>query len=54
MADPLAEEEAVRFAADLPPGYDYHAMFHGTDEHIPVAALHSAVRVMDAFLATSD
>lgn len=35
----------------LPEGYDYHAMFHGTDERIPVAALHSAVRVMDQFLA---
>jgi acetylornithine deacetylase/succinyl-diaminopimelate desuccinylase-like protein len=35
----------------LPEGYDYHAMFHGTDERIPVSALHSAVRVMDRFLA---
>jgi len=35
----------------LPPGYDYHAMFHGTGERIPVSALHSAVRVMDRFLA---
>ncbi|HEX9065601.1 MAG TPA: M20/M25/M40 family metallo-hydrolase [Streptosporangiaceae bacterium] len=35
----------------LPEGYDYHAMFHGTDERIPVSALHSAVRVMDQFLA---
>jgi acetylornithine deacetylase/succinyl-diaminopimelate desuccinylase-like protein len=34
----------------LPEGYDYHAMFHGTDERIPVGALHSAVRVMDRFL----
>jgi acetylornithine deacetylase/succinyl-diaminopimelate desuccinylase-like protein len=37
----------------LPEGYDYHAMFHGTDERIPVSALHSAVRVMDRFLAAS-
>ena len=35
----------------LPEGYEYHAMFHGTDERIPVSALHSAVRVMDRFLA---
>ncbi|MGI9007488.1 MAG: M20/M25/M40 family metallo-hydrolase [Streptosporangiaceae bacterium] len=35
----------------LPEGYDYHAMFHGTDERVPVSALASAVRVMDQFLA---
>jgi acetylornithine deacetylase/succinyl-diaminopimelate desuccinylase-like protein len=37
----------------LPEGYDYHAMFHGTDERIPVSALRSAVRVMDRFLASA-
>jgi acetylornithine deacetylase/succinyl-diaminopimelate desuccinylase-like protein len=34
----------------LPPGYDYYAMFHGTDERIPLSALESGVRVMDRFL----
>jgi acetylornithine deacetylase/succinyl-diaminopimelate desuccinylase-like protein len=34
----------------LPPGYDYHAMFHGVDERVPVAALHFGVRVMDRLL----
>jgi acetylornithine deacetylase/succinyl-diaminopimelate desuccinylase-like protein len=34
----------------LPPGYDYHAMFHGVDERIPVTALHFGVRVMDRLL----
>ena len=37
----------------LPPGYDYYAMFHGTDERIPVSALESGVRVMDRFLTTT-
>jgi acetylornithine deacetylase/succinyl-diaminopimelate desuccinylase-like protein len=37
----------------LPPGYDYYAMFHGTDERIPLSALESGVRVMDRFLATA-
>jgi len=27
----------------LPPGYDYHAMFHGVDERVPVSALHFGV-----------
>ena len=27
----------------LPEGYDYYAMFHGTDERIPLSALESAV-----------
>jgi acetylornithine deacetylase/succinyl-diaminopimelate desuccinylase-like protein len=35
----------------LPEGYDYYAMFHGTDERIPLSALHSGVRIMDRFLA---
>jgi acetylornithine deacetylase/succinyl-diaminopimelate desuccinylase-like protein len=34
----------------LPAGYDYYAMFHGTDERIPLSALASGVRVMDRFL----
>jgi acetylornithine deacetylase/succinyl-diaminopimelate desuccinylase-like protein len=34
----------------LPPEYDYYAMFHGTDERIPLSALESGVRVMDRFL----
>jgi len=37
----------------LPPGYDYHAMFHGVDERIPVTALHFGVRVMDRLLTTA-
>ncbi len=34
----------------LPEGYDYYAMFHGTDERIPLSALDSAVRIMHSFL----
>jgi acetylornithine deacetylase/succinyl-diaminopimelate desuccinylase-like protein len=34
----------------LPEGYDYYAMFHGTDERIPLSALESSVRIMDSFL----
>ncbi|HEY6296820.1 MAG TPA: M20/M25/M40 family metallo-hydrolase [Streptosporangiaceae bacterium] len=34
----------------LPEGYDYYAMFHGTDERIPLSALQSGVRIMDEFL----
>jgi acetylornithine deacetylase/succinyl-diaminopimelate desuccinylase-like protein len=34
----------------LPEGYDYYAMFHGTDERIPLSALESGVRIMDQFL----
>lgn len=34
----------------LPPGYDYHAMFHGVDERVPVSALQFGVRVMDRLL----
>jgi acetylornithine deacetylase/succinyl-diaminopimelate desuccinylase-like protein len=37
----------------LPEGYDYYAMFHGTDERIPLSALDSAVRIMDRFLTTA-
>ena len=34
----------------LPPGFDYHAMFHGVDERVPVTALHFGVRVMSRLL----
>jgi acetylornithine deacetylase/succinyl-diaminopimelate desuccinylase-like protein len=34
----------------LPEGYDYYAMFHGTDERIPLSALASGVRIMDRLL----
>src|SRR5580704_7601076 len=37
----------------LPEGYDYYAMFHGTDERIPLSALAAGVRIMDRFLATT-
>jgi acetylornithine deacetylase/succinyl-diaminopimelate desuccinylase-like protein len=36
----------------LPAGYDYYAMFHGTDERIPLSALAAGVRIMDRFLAS--
>jgi acetylornithine deacetylase/succinyl-diaminopimelate desuccinylase-like protein len=38
---------------ELPPGFDYYAMFHGVDERVPVSALHFAVRVMTRFLAAA-
>jgi len=38
----------------LPEGYDYYAMFHGTDERIPLSALEASVRIMDRFLTTAD
>jgi acetylornithine deacetylase/succinyl-diaminopimelate desuccinylase-like protein len=38
----------------LPEGYDYYAMFHGTDERIPLSALEASVRIMDRFLAAPD
>jgi acetylornithine deacetylase/succinyl-diaminopimelate desuccinylase-like protein len=34
----------------LPAGFDYHAMFHGVDERVPVEALHFGVRVLDRLL----
>ena len=37
----------------LPEGYDYYAMFHGTDERIPLSALAAGVRIMDQFLTTA-
>jgi acetylornithine deacetylase/succinyl-diaminopimelate desuccinylase-like protein len=36
----------------LPAGYDYHAMFHGVDERVPVEALTFGVRVLDRFLTS--
>jgi acetylornithine deacetylase/succinyl-diaminopimelate desuccinylase-like protein len=36
----------------LPEGYDYYAMFHGTDERVPLSALDAGVRVMHRFLST--
>jgi acetylornithine deacetylase/succinyl-diaminopimelate desuccinylase-like protein len=38
----------------LPEGFDYYAMFHGTDERIPLTALESGVRVMERFLGTTE
>ena len=35
----------------LPEGYDYYAMFHGTDERIPLSALEAGVRIIDRLLA---
>jgi acetylornithine deacetylase/succinyl-diaminopimelate desuccinylase-like protein len=37
----------------LPEGYDYYAMFHGTDERVPLSALDAGVRVMNRFLSTA-
>ncbi|MDF3298704.1 M20/M25/M40 family metallo-hydrolase [Streptomyces tropicalis] len=37
----------------LPQGFDYHALFHGVDERVPVEALHFGVRVLDRFLRTA-
>jgi acetylornithine deacetylase/succinyl-diaminopimelate desuccinylase-like protein len=37
----------------LPEGYDYYAMFHGTDERIPLSALDSGVRIMDRLLSVA-
>jgi acetylornithine deacetylase/succinyl-diaminopimelate desuccinylase-like protein len=36
----------------LPEGYDYYAMFHGTNERVPLSALDAGVRVMNTFLST--
>ena len=38
----------------LPEGYDYYAMFHGTNERIPLSALETSVRIMDRFLTAAD
>ncbi|MGV9990394.1 M20/M25/M40 family metallo-hydrolase [Streptomyces sp. NPDC003374] len=37
----------------LPEDFDYHALFHGVDERVPVEALHFGVRVLDRFLRTA-
>jgi len=37
----------------LPESYDYYAMFHGTDERIPLSALEAGVRIMDQFLTAA-
>ncbi|MET8243699.1 M20/M25/M40 family metallo-hydrolase [Streptomyces sp. NPDC005202] len=37
----------------LPESFDYHALFHGVDERVPVEALHFGVRVLDRFLRTA-
>jgi acetylornithine deacetylase/succinyl-diaminopimelate desuccinylase-like protein len=34
----------------LPEGFDYYAMFHGTDERVPVTALEAAERIMLSYL----
>jgi len=34
----------------LPEGYDYYAMFHSTDERVPLSALEAGVRIMDRLL----
>ena len=38
----------------LPDGYDYYAMFHGTDERIPLSAIEASVRIMDRFLTEAE
>lgn len=36
----------------LPPDFDFSAMFHGVDERVPVEALRFGTRVLDRFLRT--
>lgn len=36
----------------LPQSFDYHALFHGVDERVPVDALRFGVRVLDRFLSS--
>ncbi|GAA0922610.1 M20/M25/M40 family metallo-hydrolase [Virgisporangium ochraceum] len=36
----------------LPPGFEYHAMYHGVDERVPVDGLEFGTRVLDRFLST--
>lgn len=38
----------------LPSGYDYYAMFHGTDERVPVSALQASLRIMDRLLTAEN
>jgi acetylornithine deacetylase/succinyl-diaminopimelate desuccinylase-like protein len=35
----------------LPPGFDYHGLYHGVDERVPVDALRFGARVLDGFLS---
>ncbi|WP_156722167.1 M20/M25/M40 family metallo-hydrolase [Streptomyces apocyni] len=37
----------------LPEGFDYHALFHGVDERVPVEALHFGTKVLDRYLRTA-
>ncbi|MFF8593653.1 M20/M25/M40 family metallo-hydrolase [Streptomyces sp. NPDC015220] len=37
----------------LPEDFDYHHLFHGVDERVPVEALHFGVRVLDRFLRSA-
>jgi acetylornithine deacetylase/succinyl-diaminopimelate desuccinylase-like protein len=37
----------------LPEDFDYYEMFHGVNEHVPVAALEFSVRVVTRFLAAA-
>jgi acetylornithine deacetylase/succinyl-diaminopimelate desuccinylase-like protein len=36
----------------LPPGFEYHAMYHGVDERVPVDGLEFGTRVLERFLST--
>jgi acetylornithine deacetylase/succinyl-diaminopimelate desuccinylase-like protein len=36
----------------LPPGFEYHALYHGVDERVPTDALEFGTRVLDRFLST--
>ncbi|HEX6337817.1 MAG TPA: M20/M25/M40 family metallo-hydrolase [Jiangellaceae bacterium] len=36
----------------LSPSFDYHALFHGVDERVPIDALRFGVRVLDRFLSS--
>jgi acetylornithine deacetylase/succinyl-diaminopimelate desuccinylase-like protein len=35
----------------LPPGYDFAAMFHGTDERVPVSALTAGTAILTDFFS---
>ncbi|GHA95287.1 hypothetical protein GCM10010512_28480 [Streptomyces thermoviolaceus subsp. thermoviolaceus] len=37
----------------LPEGFDYHHLFHGVDERVPVEGLQFGVRVLDRFLRSA-
>lgn len=36
----------------LPHGFEYHAMYHGVDERVPIDGLEFGTRVLDRFLST--